>query len=140
MYHRAPTFFDLAIQLEKITALNDFLPTLNTHVDWESFRDDLNKVREKERLSNAGAKPYDVVLMFKILVLKFLYNLSYDQTEEYVRDRISFRAFLGLLCFADRIPDAKKIWLFAESSTFSEFENIGDIRLSGTTEHQLMCA
>ena len=28
---------------------------------------------------NAGRKPFDVVLMFKILVLKFLYNLSYDQ-------------------------------------------------------------
>ena len=79
MYHRPPTFFDLEIQLEKITALNDFLPKLNTHVDWEAFRDDLNKVREKERLSNAGRKPFDVVLMFKILVLKFLYNLSYDQ-------------------------------------------------------------
>ena len=109
MYHRTPTFFDLEIQLEKITALNDFLPRLNTHVDREAFRDDLDKVREKERLSNAGRKPFDVVLMFKILVLKFLYNLSYDQTEEYVRDRISFRAFLNLW-FSDPVPDAKTIW------------------------------
>ena len=58
--------------------------------------------------------------MFKILVLKFFYNLSYDQTEEYVRDRISFRSFLGLLCFADRVPDANTIWVFAE-----DMKNLG---------------
>ena len=77
------------------------------------FRPDLNKVREKERLSNAGRKPFDVVLMFKILVLKSLYNLADDRIEEQIRDRLSFRDFLGL-AFSDIVPDSKTIWFFAE--------------------------
>jgi IS5 family transposase len=51
--------------------------------------------------------------MFKVLVLKTIHNLSDDQTEYQLRDRISFRDFLGLTIL-DRIPDAKTIWLFAD--------------------------
>ena len=49
----------------------------------------------------------------KILSLKSLYNLSGDSTELMIRDRISFMEFLGL-SFADTVPGAKTIWLFAE--------------------------
>jgi IS5 family transposase len=38
-------------------------------------------VYEKARKSNAGAKPIDVVLMFKILVLQQLNNLSDDRID-----------------------------------------------------------
>jgi len=34
--------------------------------------------------------------MFKILVLKSMYNLSDDNTELLIRDRLSFQDFLGL--------------------------------------------
>jgi hypothetical protein len=42
------------------------------------FRPSLEKARLKERKDNSGPKGYDVVLMFKILVLQSLYNLSDD--------------------------------------------------------------
>jgi hypothetical protein len=51
MLHKHPSFFDLETQLNKIYQLNDFLPRLNTLIDWEMYRNDLNKVREKDRLS-----------------------------------------------------------------------------------------
>lgn len=54
-----------------------------------------------------------------ILVLKSLYNLSDDQTEAQIRDRISFRDFLGLE-FTDTVPDAKTIWDFS-----NQLENLG---------------
>jgi IS5 family transposase len=108
------SFFAIDIQLDKINGINDFLSKLDALIEWEMFRSDLLKVREKERLSNAGRPPFDVVIMFKILILKKLYNLSDEQTELQIRDRLSFRAFLGLTNFADTIPDAKTIWLFAE--------------------------
>jgi hypothetical protein len=38
-----------------------------------------------ERKSNAGAKPFDVVLMFKLLILQQLHNLSDDGIEYQVR-------------------------------------------------------
>jgi IS5 family transposase len=106
------TFFNVEHQLQKIYELNGFLLKLNALIDWEMFRDDLLKVREKERRSNAGRKGFDVVLMFKILILKKLYNLADDRIEEQIRDRLSFQAFLGLSIF-DTVPDAKTIWLFA---------------------------
>jgi hypothetical protein len=97
-------FFDYEKQLDRIYQLNDFLPKLNSLIQWEIFRPTLNKVREKERLSNAGRRAFDVVLMFKILVIKKMYNLSDEQTELQIRDRISFRAFLNLN-FCDTVPD-----------------------------------
>src|SRR5215469_13954123 len=109
-------FFDIDNQLAKIYQQNDFLPKLNTLIDWEMFRPILSKVREKgpgkENPNNVGRPPFDVVLMFKILVIKSIYNLADERIEEQIRDRISFRAFLGLLNFADTIPDAqcKIIW------------------------------
>jgi IS5 family transposase len=51
--------------------------------------------------------------MFKILILKTLYNLSDENMELLIRDRLSFREFLGL-SFSDAVPDARTIWLFAE--------------------------
>jgi IS5 family transposase len=119
MHHRPPSFFDRENQLAKIYALNGFLPKLKSLIDFEMFRDDLNKVSEKERLSNAGRKPFDVVLMFKILVLKSLYNLADERVEEQIRDRLSFHDFLDLHA-SDLVPDAKTIWLFAE-----ELKNLG---------------
>jgi IS5 family transposase len=41
--------------------------------------------------------------MFKILILKSLYNLSDESTALMIRDRISFMEFPGL-SFTDRVP------------------------------------
>jgi len=51
--------------------------------------------------------------MFKVVILKTQYNLSDDQTEYQIYDRLSFRQFLGLE-IGDKIPDAKTIWLYQE--------------------------
>jgi IS5 family transposase len=109
------SFFDapIAAQLAKMNQINDFIPKLNALIDWEIFREPLSQVREKERLSPAGRPPFDALLMFKVLVLKTIHNLSDDQREYQIRDRLSFKNFLGLTIL-DRIPDAKTIWLFAD--------------------------
>jgi transposase len=106
-------FFAVEEQLRKIHELNRFLPKLAEFVDFEAFRSDLSVLREGTSKSNGGRPAFDLVLMFKICVLKFLYNLSDDSTELFIRDRLSFQHFLGLT-LSDRIPDAKTIWLFGE--------------------------
>ena len=93
--------------------MGDPLVKLNTRVDWEAFWSDLTRVHDKVRKSNAGAKPLDVVLMFKMLVLQHLYNLADEGIEYQVRDRLSFMRFLGLQ-LEDRVADAKTVWLFRE--------------------------
>jgi IS5 family transposase len=108
-----PGFFDIETRTAKLTVMGDPLVRLNAQIDWEAFRSDLARVHEKERKSNAGAKPIDVLLMFKMLVLQQLYNLADDGIEYQVRDRLSFMRFLGLQ-LEDRVPDAKTVWLFRE--------------------------
>ena len=108
-----PGFFDLSDRQALLERLGDPLPKIDELVDWEGFRGELGQIRDKPRKSNAGRKPFDVVLMFKVLVLQQMYNLSDDQTEYQIRDRYSFCRFLGLTP-EGRVPDAKAIWLFRE--------------------------
>ncbi|MEI6708347.1 MAG: transposase, partial [Methylococcales bacterium] len=80
----------------------------------EDFRHDLNRIHQKERKSNAGAKPFDVTLIFKILILQNLYGFGDYSLEYQIRDRLSFTRFLGLF-LNDRVPDEKIVWLFRET-------------------------
>jgi transposase, IS5 family len=80
-------FFDFEQRKEQLDAHGNPLRLLEDALDFEAFRQTLLKVRDKQRKSNAGRKPYDVVLMFKMLVLQSLYNLADGQLEYQVRDR-----------------------------------------------------
>ena len=74
-----PTWMcDVEERAAQLTEMGDQLVGLNARIDWEAFRPDLNRVHEKDRKSKAGAKPIGVVLMFKVLVLRQLLNLSDD--------------------------------------------------------------
>jgi IS5 family transposase len=110
-------FFDLERRLDALSAKGDPLETIKTTVPWETFRADIEAVTEtkpEERKSNAGRKPYDAILKFKIVVLQSLYNLSDEQTEFMIRDRLSFMRFLDLR-LEDTVPDATTLWLFREA-------------------------
>jgi len=110
-------FFDLDRRLEAISAKGDPLELIKKIVRWEDFRaaiEAVTETRREERKSNAGRKPYDAILKFKILVLQSLHNLSDEQTEYLIRDRISFMRFLDLE-LEDAVPDATTIWLFREA-------------------------
>jgi len=52
-------------------------------------------------------------MMFKILILQKIYNISDDQTEYQINDRLSFQRFIGIQLY-DTVPDAKTIWHFRE--------------------------
>jgi len=108
-----PGFFDWQNRFEKLDKTGDPLLKLNTAINWEIFRAELEALRDKQRKSNAGAKPYDTVMMFKILIIQSLYNLSDEAVEYQILDRMSFMRFLGLHA-GDPVPDAKTIWLFRE--------------------------
>ena len=57
-----------------------------------------------------GTQAVGRVVMFKTIILSALYNLSDDQVEHQIRDRLSFMRFLWL-GLEDRVPDAKTVWL-----------------------------
>jgi transposase, IS5 family len=111
-----PGFFDHDRRLEALSAQGDPLVAINVMVPWETFRATIEAVvltPAADRKSNAGRKPLDAVLKFKMLVLQSLYNLSDAQTEYQARDRLSFARFLGL-GLEDTVPDATSLWLFRE--------------------------
>lgn len=111
-----PGFWDWEERQEKLNQKKDLLARLNEIVPWESFRPTLERIRNKPRKSNAGRKALDVVVMFKLLVLQQLYNISDDELEYQVSDRLSFMQFMGF-GLADEVPDATTVWLFRKQLT-----------------------
>lgn len=105
--------FDLQNRLRKIDTIGDPLVKINQAVCWEMFRPALEKARDKKCTSNAGAKPYDAVLLFKILIVQSLYNLSDGATEFQMLDRYSFGRFLDLH-LSQKVPDSSTIWRFRD--------------------------
>lgn len=117
-----PGFFDLQHRYEGLDAKSDPLVAILAAVPFELFRVKLKTAlikgglrrSEGDRKSAAGRKPWDEVLIFKVMVLQALYNLSDDQMEYQLRDRLSFMRFVGL-GMEDTVPDAKTLWLYREA-------------------------
>ena len=128
-----PGFFDLSERYLALSECNDPLERLNGAIDWSLFQRDLQKAFKKIKKSAAGRKPFPRLLMFKVLVLQSLYNLSDAQTEFQLRDRLSFIRFVGL-SLEDRVPDEKTIWAFREhlikTNTYERLFNRFDAHLN----------
>lgn len=108
--------FDVENRLAELSEMGDPLEKLDKAVNWNRFKPVIDKAFRKERKSNAGRPPYEYVLMFKILVLQSMYNLSDEQMQFQILDRHTFKRFLGLRDELP-IPDQKTIWLFRETLT-----------------------
>lgn len=87
---------------------------MNEIVPWEQFRPILERIRDKPPKSKAGRKPYDSVLMFKCLILQQLHNISDEELEYQINDRLSWMQFLGL-GLGDTVPDRTSFWLFKQA-------------------------
>ena len=113
--------FGEEFRLEKISKHGDPLERLDLVINWDIFEPVLQELVNKERKSNAGAKSYSPLLMFKILILQRYYNLSDNQIEYQILDRLSFCRFLGLT-LSDKVPDEKTVWDFRERLTNQELD------------------
>src|SRR3984893_18329475 len=127
-------FFDLNRRYESLDEKNDPLLAIVAMVPFESFRSKLKaalikgelRTSDATRKSLAGRKPWDEVMIFKAPVLQALYNLSDDQTEYQLRDRLSFMRFLGLE-LEDTVPDAKTLWLYRALGKAGAVEELFDL-------------
>jgi IS5 family transposase len=109
--------FDEEFTKERLSAMGNPLEAISKVVDFELFRKPLeSKLLNTNKNNNAGAKPYDVVMLFKILILQRYYGLGDNQVEYQMLDRISFKTFLGLET-GDKVPDEKTVWSFRERIT-----------------------
>jgi len=108
-----PGFWDIDERYSRLSEAGDPLEKLNSVISWEVFEKPLAKALKRSERAKGGRPAYPAILMFKILVLQALYNLSDDKAEFLIQDRLSFMRFLGL-GLSDKAPDAKTIWLFRE--------------------------
>ena len=111
-----PGFWDYENRLRRLSDLGDQLEAFSRVIDFEVFRAELEAALSRLDGSKGGRPPYDCVLMFKVLIVQTINNLSDERTEFLINDRISFMGFLGL-GLDDRVPDARTIWLFREQLT-----------------------
>ena len=93
--------------------MGDPLEKLEQNIDFDKFRLKLETGPEKVAKGKGCRRPFDYVMLFKILILQRYYNLSDDQVEYQINDRMSFMRFLNL-SIADVIPDSKTVWNFRE--------------------------
>lgn len=110
---KQPGLFDYDQRLKKLSQTVQPLERLDARIDWEMFRTPLEELIVRTGKALGGRPRHDPVMMFKILVLQRYYNLSDEQAEYQINDRLSFQKFLGMT-LADTVPDQKTIWLFRE--------------------------
>src|SRR6218665_152465 len=88
---------------------DDFLYKIDEMVDFGAVE------RELAGLYTATTRrpPHAPLMVFKLCLLQFFYNLSDPEVEIQASDRLSFRRFLGL-SLQDRMPDETSLVRFRQ--------------------------
>jgi IS5 family transposase len=94
--------------------LGDPLEAMAAVIDFEGFRPLLDQALKRSDGSKGGRPAFDPVMMFKILLLQALNDLSDERAEFLITDRLSFMRFLGL-SLGEKAPDRNTIWTFREA-------------------------
>ena len=77
-------------RIKKLQDKKPVLVLLSIQIPWNNFLAQLEHGYNQERKSNSGRKQIDPLILFKMLVLKQLFNLSDEELEFRVNDRRSF--------------------------------------------------
>lgn len=108
-----PGLFDYSNRMAKLGEVSSPLEKLDARINWEMFRPLLDEIFQREALGPGGRPSFDRVMMFKVVVLQRYYNLSEDQAEFQINDRLTFQKFIGIT-LAEDVPDKNTIWDFKE--------------------------
>lgn len=96
---------------QKIDRLGDPLSEIEQHIDFAALAAEIDRVAPRPVSPQGGRPPFPTETMVRILVLKRLYNLSDEQMEYQLLDRMSYQRFCGLN-HAVNISDRTTIWTF----------------------------
>ncbi len=85
------------------------LEKISKVIEFEIFRDLLEtKLLNTNKKNNAGSKTFDVVMMFKIMILQRYYGLGDTQIKNQILNRLIFKKFLSIES-GDKVPDEKTV-------------------------------
>lgn len=96
---------------EKLDKLGDPLAEIEAAIDFAALASEVDRIAPRPVGLQGGRPPYPTETMVRILVLKRLYNLSDEQMEYQLLDRMSYKRFCGLTQAAN-IPDRTTVWVF----------------------------
>ena len=96
---------------KKIDSLGDPLAEIESYIDFAALAAEVDRIAPRPVSPQGGRPPYPTETMVRILVLKRLYNLSDEQMEYQLLDRMSYKRFCGL-ANATNVPDRTTVWTF----------------------------
>ena len=97
----------------KLNKLGDALRVMEQHVDFAALADEVDRAAPRPSRERGGRPPFPTELMVRVLLIQQLFNLSDEQMEFQLLDRLSFQRFVGLRA-SSQIPDRTTIWIFKE--------------------------
>jgi IS5 family transposase len=115
MKSKQMTFADAMMGMSRRRKVSKALGTLKTiseFVDWRTLVE-IVSVLDKSQTGKGGRPPIDFEVKLKMIFLQSAFNLSDEELEDQLIDRISFQQFVGL-SFDEEIPDFTTIWHFKE--------------------------
>jgi Transposase and inactivated derivatives, IS5 family len=89
------------------------LAKIDSVVNWQALVN-LVKVIDRSNTPKGGRKPLPFAWKVKMLFLQYAFNLSDEELEDQLIDRLSFQKFVGI-SFSQEIPDFSTLWYFKEA-------------------------
>ena len=97
---------------KKVSRAVGTLAAIGGMVDWEALVEVVS-VLDKTREGKGGRPPISFEIKVKMLFLQYTFNLSDEELEDQLIDRLSFQQFVGL-GYDEEIPDFVGVWHFKE--------------------------
>lgn len=112
---------------EQIVPRDHFLVRLNELIDWDALIDVL--LPAYKGLGRKGRPPYSPIVIFKMLLVSYLYNISERQTEEWASYYLPAKEFIGL-AVNEAAPDHSTLCAFKrrmeQAGSWQRFEMASD--------------
>ena len=98
---------------KKVSRAVGTLGEMEKLVDWRMLVE-IVKGLDRTREGRGGRRPIDFEIKLKMLFLQSTFNLSDEELEDQLIDRLSFQQFVGL-GYDQEIPDFTTVWHFKEA-------------------------
>lgn len=96
---------------QTLDKLGDPLTEIEACIGFAALAAEVDRMAPRPVSAQGGRPPFPTETMVRIQVLKRLYNLSDEQMEYQLLDRMSYKRFCGL-AQATNIPDRTTVWMF----------------------------
>lgn len=97
----------------KLNKLGDALQVMEQYVDFSALAAEVDRAAPRPSRERGGRPPFPTEMMVRVLLIQQLHNLSDEQMEFHLLDRLSYQRFVGLRS-SSQIPDRTTIWTFKE--------------------------